>query len=301
MSSISEVKHALEGMTGIQFETVTGRYCGAELDGIRPLDTGDCPAFSIMFSNTAFMAIAEFVADTFSRAILQDIGIKLSHDPTLWSELTQSAGAAGIKSSITVNGDLTDPSSPAREAWRSLEIECIARIPSPRDGDATVKTLIDVGSTCLGFALAGLDLEEIVSNDLGQVEGARSVALTSRHERNPINRLMCLRAHGYSCAACGMEFKDRYGELGRDYIEVHHLTPISEAGEDVLLNPVTDLIPLCSNCHSMVHRRNPPMPPVELTALLKENRTTNAQDSGPVSLVGETPCLGSELRDQTHQ
>jgi 5-methylcytosine-specific restriction enzyme A len=46
----------------------------------------------------------------------------------------------------------------------------------------------------------------------------------------------------------------RYGaDLARDYIEVHHTRSIAEIDGGVV-SPETDLAPLCSNCHSMVHR-----------------------------------------------
>ena len=50
-----------------------------------------------------------------------------------------------------------------------------------------------------------------------------------------------------------MYFAKTYGDLGKEFIEVHHLHPVSEGVREV--NPVEDLIPLCSNCHSMIHRQ----------------------------------------------
>lgn len=46
-----------------------------------------------------------------------------------------------------------------------------------------------------------------------------------------------------------------YGIAGRNYIEVHHVVPLSDIAEDVLVNPATDLVCLCSNCHRIVHRK----------------------------------------------
>jgi len=34
---------------------------------------------------------------------------------------------------------------------------------------------------------------------------------------------------------------------------VHHIKPISEIGEDYLVDPVRDLVPVCPNCHRMLH------------------------------------------------
>ncbi len=50
-----------------------------------------------------------------------------------------------------------------------------------------------------------------------------------------------------------MSFEEVYGEKAKDYIEVHHIVPISERGGDYMVNPIKDLIPLCPNCHAMVH------------------------------------------------
>lgn len=53
---------------------------------------------------------------------------------------------------------------------------------------------------------------------------------------------------------CGFDFEKKYGELGKGYIEVHHIKPLSDLNEEVVVNPVTDLICVCSNCHRMLHR-----------------------------------------------
>jgi len=63
------------------------------------------------------------------------------------------------------------------------------------------------------------------------------------------------KAKGYTCEVCGFNFESRYGELGKDFIEIHHLVPISELrGLMVSSHPEHDYAALCSNCHSMIHR-----------------------------------------------
>lgn len=76
------------------------------------------------------------------------------------------------------------------------------------------------------------------------------------HQRNPQLRHLCIEAYGnkYECVVCGMNFVSTYGEIGKEFIEVHHLYPISETDGEHEVNPATDMIPLCSNCHSMIHR-----------------------------------------------
>lgn len=56
------------------------------------------------------------------------------------------------------------------------------------------------------------------------------------------------------CECCGFDFEKAYGEMGKDFIEVHHLYPISQTDGEHAIDPKNDLVPLCSNCHSMIHR-----------------------------------------------
>ena len=93
------------------------------------------------------------------------------------------------------------------------------------------------------------------SEDEPLTEGKiRQVSLTI-HERNRKYRQICLTEHGYVCAACGMDFEKFYGEIGREFIEVHHLERIADTDGEHEIDPKTDLVPLCSNCHSMIHRK----------------------------------------------
>ncbi|WP_065218558.1 MULTISPECIES: HNH endonuclease [Butyricimonas] len=59
------------------------------------------------------------------------------------------------------------------------------------------------------------------------------------------------------CEICGFNFRERYGDAGYDFIEAHHIKPISEMDEEGEITDINDLIMVCSNCHSIIHRRNP--------------------------------------------
>lgn len=88
----------------------------------------------------------------------------------------------------------------------------------------------------------------------GHTEGKKKVYYTTKYERNTKNREAAVRIHGTKCMICGFDFEEKYGELGKGYIEVHHIKPLSEIDEEVVVNPETDLICVCSNCHRMLHR-----------------------------------------------
>lgn len=98
-------------------------------------------------------------------------------------------------------------------------------------------------------------------------EGAKKEIIVNRYERNHEAREKCIAAHGCKCAVCGMDFEKTYGEIGRGFIHVHHIVPLSSIGKEYELNPITDLVPVCPNCHAMLHRQDPPYDVDSLKAL----------------------------------
>lgn len=103
-------------------------------------------------------------------------------------------------------------------------------------------------------------------------EGTATQVIQTRYERNPFARKMCIRKYGYSCLVCTYNFEEKFGKLGKNFIHVHHLTQISTIRGTYEIDPIKDLRPVCPNCHSMLHRRNPPLTIDELKLLL--NKTT---------------------------
>jgi len=85
-------------------------------------------------------------------------------------------------------------------------------------------------------------------------DGKSYYCKTIEYERNPENRKRAIIIHGLTCQACGFNFEKFYGELGKNYIEVHHLVPLYIKGNTHLIDPSKDLVCLCSNCHRMIHR-----------------------------------------------
>lgn len=89
-------------------------------------------------------------------------------------------------------------------------------------------------------------------------EGAAKRGLMTRYERNPTARKKCIEAHGVSCVVCRFNFEEDYGRVGKGFVHIHHLTPVSEMEGEYELNPVEDMRPVCPNCHAMIHQRTPP-------------------------------------------
>lgn len=158
--------------------------------------------------------------------------------------------------------------------WTHVSLR-ISKSPVSNDAIEHEKVILDWGIPMMGMILSlsnVVPLEPPVTLDVPQTEGTPKKVLTTRYERSPINRALCLAAKGYSCSVCGMNFQDTYGDLGRNFIHVHHAVPVSAMGCDYLVDPIKELFPVCPNCHAMIHRSDPPMAVEELSALLSANQ-----------------------------
>jgi 5-methylcytosine-specific restriction enzyme A len=128
------------------------------------------------------------------------------------------------------------------------------------------------GRSCWQLFGNGLSAVESRPDELNRamsyLEGSAIQVLVNRYERNPAARLECLSHHGYSCCVCNYNFESYFGAIGKNVIHVHHLYPISSIGTEYQLDPIEDLVPICPNCHQMIHRRDPPFSINELKAIM---------------------------------
>ncbi len=77
-----------------------------------------------------------------------------------------------------------------------------------------------------------------------------------------------LRLHGtLACEVCQCDFSERYGERGHGFIEAHHKLPLHELGENGGITRIEDIALICSNCHRMIHVRQPWLTIEELKAI----------------------------------
>lgn len=101
-------------------------------------------------------------------------------------------------------------------------------------------------------------------------EGSKYSVLSSQVERSALARQACIDHYGYKCQICFFDFVDKYSELGKNFIHVHHIEDISLKNGEYTIDPIRDLIPVCPNCHAMLHRKRPAMMPDELRTILRE-------------------------------
>lgn len=88
------------------------------------------------------------------------------------------------------------------------------------------------------------------------------------YERNPVARAICIKKNGFSCKVCGFNFEETYGDLGKNYIQVHYVKPLAESPGEHELSPETDLVPICANCHSMIHKKKPALTVEQLAMIV---------------------------------
>lgn len=111
-------------------------------------------------------------------------------------------------------------------------------------------------------------------------EGARKQIYVNAIERSAKARAACVRHHGLDCVVCGFNFERRFGVIGENFIHVHHLVPVATSQGEREIDPVSDLVPVCPNCHAMIHRVSPPLEIGQLRELLRENAEV---ERGPIS------------------
>ena len=105
------------------------------------------------------------------------------------------------------------------------------------------------------------------------LEGKEKYRLHRLKERN--SKLIEFAKHTYfkkyknlDCQVCKFSFEETYGEIGKDYVEAHHIYPISQLTAETITK-IEDIAFVCSNCHRMLHRRRPWISTIELTLLIK--------------------------------
>ena len=95
--------------------------------------------------------------------------------------------------------------------------------------------------------------DEITAPPSSLPDGAKRQIVVNGYERNREARRLCIAYHTCSCAVCGFNFGETFGDFAEGYIHVHHLTPLHEIDGEHAVDPVNDLIPVCPNCHAAIH------------------------------------------------
>ncbi len=97
--------------------------------------------------------------------------------------------------------------------------------------------------------------------DMSASEGNPQLVSHIRRERNPklvkAKKDEILKKYGkLCCEVCDFDFAAKYGELGNEFCEAHHLKQLSKLDGKVKTK-LEDLAIVCSNCHRIIHRQDP--------------------------------------------
>lgn len=125
--------------------------------------------------------------------------------------------------------------------------------------------------------------EGILEKDIAISEGKNRIVKQTAYERSAKLRELAIRFYAVDgaiqCEVCGFDFRAVYGSHGEGFIEIHHIKPIfhyaDQDMEKTLASALQNVVPLCSNCHRMIHRKRSQMLSVaELKQIIHNSKTS---------------------------
>ena len=275
MQSNEELKNRLESEYDIPFGVKGGIKEGERWIRIWPENEGrSLFEITLRFDNDIRL-FADYSLQTFAGKCLKTMQMASADKKSAFCSFAKIATEQGGEVKLFINGKKEDPFSWENwpDKWNdfffNIMIFPIAGYPGKPDYGFYIDKW---GSLAIGMGLSLLDIvlkdNSENNNESGYEEGAVKRSVINRYERNKINRILCIKHYGYDCRICGMNFEREYGQIGHEYIHVHHIVPVSKIGPNYVINPLEDLLPVCPNCHAMLHRTEPPLSPDELKGLL---------------------------------
>lgn len=216
---------------------------------------------------------ASFVPGSFAAVLIQAMGRADKERQSIVKTFANSLISDGGRIVMTVNGSEVSPLETATwpDGWNRLSIS-VKKSPTETSSE-DIDSAVSWTGRFLGMILALAPTEEVVvssSGPSGAPEGTSFSVETTRYERSRLNRAACLQLRGTKCLVCGFDFGEIYGALGEGFIHVHHVVPVSDIGPDYVVNPASDLAPICPNCHNMVHRTEPPLTVEQLQNVIRD-------------------------------
>lgn len=282
------VSSTLAGTVGLPFAATMPTATTIELQLADGND--ERRTFAILASLTGRQLQVMFRAGRWAGELVAAMGQTDEEGKRIWVDLVSRCTAGdGGRLTMTVNGKLVDAMEPALwpSNWQLLTIAFERPRVALDDYDATAMGLTSPEIWIARFGAAIAALLPIQEVEVGQfepdVEGDPRLAAHFSYERSRRNRAAAISIHGYDCHACSTNMEKVYGPLGADFIHVHHENMLAAQGGARLVDPYTDLVPLCPNCHAIAHRRRPPYSVMEIRDALAAVRNSGRD----VSNVGE--------------
>lgn len=276
MTDLISITTRLVQKYGINLLSNEGRDAyGSYLD-FQPADLEKTEGF-IMRVRIGWRSIeSEFIPGNYAGKLLSTMGIASLEKKTLFRSLLISVKELDSNVEMKINDLPVNPLEYTEwpSDWQSLSLT-IRKSPvaiNETDTSEMEEMILMCGGQLLALVLSLLPFEQIELQDgyPGLPEGMKARVEVNRYERNHLNRSACIQVYGPRCSVCGFDFVEYYGEIGHGYIQVHHVIPVSQLGENYIVDPIADLRPVCPNCHAMLHRKDPPYSITELRDMINK-------------------------------
>lgn len=221
----------------------------------------------------------DFEAGKFAGALLAEMGRTDQTGRSAFRAVLADCKMRGAQIDLQVNGRMYAFDEP--DVWNSRWRRFVLRVKKGQlelgtdDGESDTDIICRWTSRFAAAIVAIVPLEEEVQGTeagvVGYPEGALITIQSNRYERDRRNRAAAISIHGTSCSSCGIDMGRCYGKVAGGFIEVHHVTPVSELTDSYVVDPTTDLVTLCPNCHAVAHRRKPPFSVEEIRGMLRSD------------------------------
>jgi len=267
----------ITGQTGLEFEAETGVNAdGEQWYVLRPRGLLSDYTFGIRTTLQWRRLRIDFEPGKFAASLLEDMGNAEAEGRSAFLAVLADSRRHGSQVDLEINGVRFefDDENVWSQSWNRLlfsmnkgQLELGTDEGEP-DAQIVCRWTIRFSAAVVAI----LPTEEVIENKepevIGYPEGSVVTVKANRYERDKRNRAAAIAIHGTACKGCGLEMDMRYGPIASGYVEIHHITPVSELGAEYIIDPARDLVPLCPNCHAVVHRRIPPLTVSELRVLI---------------------------------
>jgi 5-methylcytosine-specific restriction enzyme A len=269
------ITRVISEITGIELTDRLGRTDGHQFILLHTVYPPSPNGFSIRIRFLWRSIELTFIPDNFALPLIETMGHSEGGKKIFSAFATSIINDSG-KIDYKINEKKLDPIDTETwddKNWKCLDLIVIKHLETdPTELMLSEKLVIDWAGRFLNMLLSLLPFEEVdesSSEMSGYPEGATTKIVVNKYERSKLNRSACISASGCFCHICGLTFDDKYGDIGKNFIHVHHIVPVSQLGPDYQIDPINDLIPVCPNCHAMLHRNNPPISIEELKKMIK--------------------------------
>lgn len=265
-----KLQEYLQEYFSLPFVVRKQQFGGNECFFVSPSNEGETLFEVKTFIQNEIRIVLEIRPQKHAKAMLESISKANDEKKDNFVRYLNSLKSKRVSADLQINGRSVNEDEIRNCEWNNFYCR-LTRIPLT-DANESYDELEVISewtkqAICLFLCLLPVSDQE---DQLGELEGSQYQVVCNKYERSPINRELCLAKKGYVCNICGFDFEKTYGVVGKRFIHVHHITPVSELGPNYRINPEKDLIPVCPNCHAMLHRRKPPYLPEELKKIIDD-------------------------------